>query len=68
MLRGTPLLVFHLCITNPMASVRERTIPTERQPFVGEVGVGRGCPVVGATDLSGRNLGSFLDQSRYSLF
>jgi hypothetical protein len=41
-----------------MALVRKRTIPTERQPLVGEVLVptfaGRGCCVVSATDSHGR--------------
>jgi hypothetical protein len=41
-----------------VALVRERTIPTERQLFVGEVVptifVDRGCRVVSATDSHGR--------------
>jgi hypothetical protein len=38
---------------NSVALVRERTIPTERPPFVGEVVptfADRGCRVVSATD------------------
>jgi hypothetical protein len=54
-----------------MASVRERTIPTERPPLVGEVSanvfVARGCRVVSSMDLYGRILG-FLDRSRYHFF
>jgi hypothetical protein len=40
-----------------VALVRERTIPTERPPLVGEVVPtfsDRGCRVVGATDSPGR--------------
>jgi hypothetical protein len=50
-----------------MVRVRERTIPTERTPLVGEVlsnFVDRGCHVVRVTDPYGRILG-FLDRSRY---
>jgi hypothetical protein len=51
-----------------MVSVRERTIPNERQPLVGEVIAScfaeRGCHVVSVTDPYGRILG-FLDRSRY---
>jgi hypothetical protein len=54
---------------NSVALVRERTIPTERPPLVGEVLVltfaDRGCRVVSATDSHVVvNLG-FLDRSRY---
>jgi hypothetical protein len=53
---------------NSMVWVRERTIPTERQPLVGEVtanfSADRGCHVVGVTDLCGRILG-FLYRTRY---
>jgi hypothetical protein len=51
-----------------MVWVRERTIPTERPPLVGEVIANffadRGCNVVSVTDLYGRIL-DFLDRSRY---
>jgi hypothetical protein len=48
-----------------MVRVRERTIPTERPPLVGEVIANFcGCHVVSVTDLYGRILG-FLDRSRY---
>jgi hypothetical protein len=51
-----------------MVWVRERTIPTERPPLVGEVIANffadRGCHVVSVTDPYGRILG-FLDRSRY---
>jgi hypothetical protein len=51
-----------------MVRVRERTIPTERPPLVGEVVANvftdRGCHVVSVTDPYGRILG-FLDMSRY---
>jgi hypothetical protein len=52
---------------NFMVWVRERTIPTEQPPLVGEVLlpiVDRGCHVVSVTDPYGRIL-SFLDRSRY---
>jgi hypothetical protein len=53
---------------NSVALVRERTIPTERLPFVYKVSVkllrGR---VVSATNPHGRILG-FLDRSRYFFF
>jgi hypothetical protein len=42
---------------NSVALVRERTMPTERRPFVGEVVptfADRGCCVVRATDPPGR--------------
>jgi hypothetical protein len=46
---------------NSVALVRERTIPAERQPLAGEVSVNfcgyKGCRVVSATELYGRNLG-----------
>jgi hypothetical protein len=41
---------------NSVALVRERTMPTERPPLVGEVGptfADRGCCVVSATDSHG---------------
>jgi hypothetical protein len=51
-----------------MVLVRERTIPTERPPLVGEVIANfladRGCHVVSVTDPYGRSLG-FLDRSLY---
>jgi hypothetical protein len=54
--------------TNSMVWVRERTIPTERPPLVGEVIASfladRGFHVVSVTDPYGRILG-FLDRSRY---
>jgi hypothetical protein len=54
--------------TNSTALVRERTIPTERPPLVGQVNANfcwsRGCRVVSATDPHGRILVS-LDRSRY---
>jgi hypothetical protein len=52
---------------NSMVWVRERTIPTEWPPLVGEwlpTFADRGCHVVSVTDLYGRILG-FLDRSRY---
>jgi hypothetical protein len=52
---------------NSMLCVRERTIPTERPPLVGEVMPtfeDRGCHVVSMTDPYGRILG-FLDRNRY---
>jgi hypothetical protein len=63
-------LVYHSWITlkkNSMVWVRERTIPTERPPLVGEViatSADRGCHVVSVTDPYDRILG-FLDRSRY---
>jgi hypothetical protein len=50
-----------------MVWVRERTIPTERPPLVGEViakFADRGCHVVNVTEPYGRILG-VLDRSRY---
>jgi hypothetical protein len=50
-----------------MVWVRERTIPTERPPLVGEVIANfadTGCHVVSVTDPFGRIL-DFLDRSRY---
>jgi hypothetical protein len=51
-----------------MVWVRERTIPTERPPLVGEVIANfcadRGCHVVSVTDPYGRILGC-LSRSRY---
>jgi hypothetical protein len=55
---------------NSVASVRERTIPTERPPLVSEISAkfaDRGCNVVIVTDRYGRIL-CFLDQSCYFLF
>ena len=58
---------------NSVALVRERTIPTERPPPVGEVSANffflriEGCHVVSATDPTAVNL-CFLDRSRYFLF
>jgi hypothetical protein len=56
---------------NSVTLVRERTIPTERSPLVGEVSAKllriEGCRVVSAADLYGHNLG-FLDRSHYCLF
>jgi hypothetical protein len=52
---------------NSVALVRERTLPTERPPLVGEVTAkfsDRGCRMVSATKLYGRIFG-FLDRSRY---
>jgi hypothetical protein len=52
---------------NSMVWVRERTIPTERPPLVGEVMptfADRGCHVVSMMDPYGRIFG-FLDRSRY---
>jgi hypothetical protein len=46
-----------------MVCVRERTIPTERSPLVGEV-IANFCHVVRVTDPYSRILG-FLDRSRY---
>jgi hypothetical protein len=55
---------------NSAVWVRERTIPTERPPVVGEVSAkfaDRGCHVVRVTDPYGRIL-DFLDRSRYLFF
>jgi hypothetical protein len=56
---------------NSMASVRKRTIPTERPPLFSEDSANffadRGCHVVSVTNPYGRILG-FLDQSRYCFF
>jgi hypothetical protein len=53
------------------ASVRKRTIPTERPQLVSEVSAtffaNRGCHVVSVTNPYGRILG-FLDRSSYSFF
>jgi hypothetical protein len=46
-----------------MVRVRERTIPTERPPLVGEV-IAKGYNVVSVTDPYRRIL-NFLDRSRY---
>jgi hypothetical protein len=54
-----------------MASVRKRTIPTERPPLVSEVSTNflriEGCHVVSVTNPYGSILG-FLDRSRYYCF
>jgi hypothetical protein len=54
-----------------VALVRERTIPTERPPLVGEVNADvcryRGCRAVSEADPYGRNF-DFLDRSRYFFF
>jgi hypothetical protein len=50
-----------------MVWVRERTIPTERPPLVGEVIANfgdRGCHMVSVTDPYAR-IPDFLDRSRY---
>jgi hypothetical protein len=55
---------------NSLALVRERNMPTERPPLVGEVVptfANRGCCVVSATDPPVVSL-SFLDRSRDDLF
>jgi hypothetical protein len=53
---------------NSVALVSKRTVPTERQPLVGEISA-NSCrqKVVSATDPYGSNLG-FLDWSRYFFF
>ena len=57
---------------NSVALVRERTIPTERPPPVGEVSANflriERCHVVSATVPHGRFNLCFLDRSRYFLF
>jgi hypothetical protein len=54
-----------------MASVRKRTIPTERPPLVSVVSANflriEGCHVVSVTNPYGRILG-FVDRSRYFCF
>jgi hypothetical protein len=53
-----------------VVSVREKTIPTERQPLVGEFNAkfkDKGCQVVSVTDPHSRILG-FLDRSCYFFF
>jgi hypothetical protein len=55
---------------NSVASVRQRTIPTERWPLLGQVmptSADRGCQVVNVTDPYGHILG-LLDRSRYVFF
>jgi hypothetical protein len=56
---------------NSVASVRKRTIPTERPPLVSEVSANffadRRCHVVSVTNPYGRIFG-FLDRSRYYFF
>jgi hypothetical protein len=55
---------------NAVALVRERTIPTERPPLVGEISAtfaDRRCRVVSATDPYGHILG-FLDRSHHFFF
>jgi hypothetical protein len=52
---------------NPVALVRERTIPSDRSPLVSEVSANftdRGCRVVGTIVPNGRIL-AFLDWSRF---
>jgi hypothetical protein len=63
------LFAFSILKLNSMVWVRERTIPTERPPLVGEVIANfffadRGCHMVSVTDPYGRIL-DFLDRSRY---
>jgi hypothetical protein len=61
------VIVFCLTKLNSMVWVRERTIPTERPPLVGEVisnFCGQRVPRGQRTDPYGRILG-FLDRSRY---
>jgi hypothetical protein len=60
---------YRLCIElktklNPVAWVRQRIIPTERPPLVGEDSV---CRVISATDPYRRILG-ILDRTRYYFF
>jgi hypothetical protein len=68
MLHCSALFILKLYSLNSMILVRERTIPTERTPLVGEVIANffadRGCHVVSVTDPYDRILGS-LDRSRY---
>jgi hypothetical protein len=65
------LILFTGSQKNSVASVRKRTIPTERPPFVSEISanvfVDRGCHVVSVTYPYGHILG-FLDRSRYYIF
>jgi hypothetical protein len=54
--------------TNSVALIRERTIPTERPPLVGEVSADsadRGCCVVSTTDPYGSIL-RFLDRNKHN--
>jgi hypothetical protein len=64
----TPLKINKI---NSVASVRKRTIPTERPPLVSEVSASffadRGCQEVSVTNPYGSILG-FLDGSRYYFF
>jgi hypothetical protein len=50
-----------------MASVRKRTILTERSPFVSEVSANFFCHVVSVTNPYGRIVG-FLNRGRYYCF
>jgi hypothetical protein len=54
-----------------VALVRERTIPIERRPLVGDISANflhiEGCRVVSAADPHGHNFG-FLERSRYFFF
>jgi hypothetical protein len=59
-----------ITINNSVAWVRERIIPTERPPLVGELVptfTDRGCHVFSVMDPYGRIL-AFLDRSRYFFF
>jgi hypothetical protein len=70
---GENMFLRNLCWwhLNSVASVRKRTIPTERPPLVSEVSAhffaARECHVVSVTNPSGRIL-EFLDRSRYYFF
>src|SRR5215471_11420932 len=66
--KTAPYIYLYLNL-NSVALVRERTIPTERPPPVGELVptfADRGCHVVSATVPPAVNL-CFLDRSRYFL-
>jgi hypothetical protein len=57
-------------LTNSVAIICERTVPTEQAPLVGDVMptfADTGCCVVSPTDPCGRILG-FIDRSRYVSF
>jgi hypothetical protein len=61
------IYIYKCNISNSVALVRERTIPTERPPLAGEVvstSADTGCRVVSVTDPYDRILG-FLDRSCY---
>jgi hypothetical protein len=68
-LRSTVLQ--NIIYTYLVALVRERTIPTERPPLVGEVSASslriEGCHVVSTEERYGRTL-AFLDRSSYYFF